>query len=152
MKICYIKEMHETCDFVKRILIKIKKLFNIVEFSEDKGKTTIILPLFKSNIIKDKKIIKIAKKINRKLYDNNIENVVLSNYLEENEILKQKLYCQNINILDGRYLFYLLIPEIVDYILKRQKKKLENGEITLLINDFTENNATKKVLMFEAEE
>lgn len=133
--------MHETCDFVKRILIKIKKLFNIVEFSEDKGKTTIILPLFKSNIIKDKKIIKIAKKINRKLYDNNIENVVLSNYLEENEILKQKLYCQNINILDGRYLFYLLIPEIVDYILKRQKKKLENGEITLLINDFTENNA-----------
>lgn len=141
MKICYIKEMHETCDFVKRILIKIKKLFNIVEFSEDKGKTTIILPLFKSNIIKDKKIIKIAKRINRKLYDNNIENVVLSNYLEENEILKQKLYCQNINILDGRYLFYLLIPEIVDYILKRQKKKLENGEITLLINDFTENNA-----------
>lgn len=141
MKICYIKEMNETCDFVKRILIKIKKLFNIVEFSEDKGKTTIILPLFKSNIIKDKKIIKIAKKINRKLYDNNIENVVLSNYLEENEILKQKLYCQNINILDGRYLFYLLIPEIVDYILKRQKKKLENGEITLLINDFTENNA-----------
>ena len=141
MKICYIKEMHETCDFVKRILIKIKKLFNIVEFSEDKGKTTIILPLFKSNIIKDKKIIKIAKKINRKLYDNNIENVVLSNYLEENEILKQKLYCQNINILDGRYLFYLLIPEILDYILKRQKKKLENGEITLLINDFTENNA-----------
>ena len=134
MKICYIKEMNETCDFVKRILIKIKKLFNIVEFSEDKGKTTIILPLFKSNIIKD-------KKINRKLYDNNIENVVLSNYLEENEILKQKLYCQNINILDGRYLFYLLIPEIVDYILKRQKKKLENGEITLLINDFTENNA-----------
>ena len=141
MKICYIKEMNETCDFVKRILIKIKKLFNIVEFSEDKGKTTIILPLFKSNIIKDKKIIKIAKKINRKLYDNNIENVVLSNYLEENEILKQKLYCQNINILSGRYLFYLLIPEIVDYILKRQKKKLENGEITLLINDFTENNA-----------
>ena len=141
MKICYIKEMNETCDFVKRILIKIKKLFNIVEFSEDKGKTTIILPLFKSNIIKDKKIIKIAKKINKKLYDNNIENVVLSNYLEENEILKQKLYCQNINILDGRYLFYLLIPEIVDYILKRQKKKLENGEITLLINDFTENNA-----------
>ena len=133
--------MNETCDFVKRILIKIKKLFNIVEFSEDKGKTTIILPLFKSNIIKDKKIIKIAKKINKKLYDNNIENVVLSNYLEENEILKQKLYCQNINILDGRYLFYSLIPEIVDYILKRQKKKLENGEITLLINDFTENNA-----------
>lgn len=149
MNICYIGETHETCDFVKRIVIKIKKIFNIVEFSEDNGKTTITLPLFKSNKIRNKKIIKIAKRINKKLYDNNIENVVLSNYLEENEILKQKLYCQNINILDGRYLFYLLIPEIIEYILKRQKVKLQNGEVTLLINDFTQNNA--KIITYIAQ-
>lgn len=149
MNICYISETHETCDFVKRIVIKIKKIFNIVEFSEDNGKTTITLPLFKSNKIRNKKIIKIAKRINKKLYDNNIENVVLSNYLEENEILKQKLYCQNINILDGRYLFYLLIPEIIEYILKRQKVKLQNGEVTLLINDFTQNNA--KIITYIAQ-
>lgn len=149
MNICYISETHETCDFVKRIVIKIKKIFNIVEFSEDNGKTTITLPLFKSNKIRNKKIIKIAKRINKKLYDNNIENVVLSNYLEKNEILKQKLYCQNINILDGRYLFYLLIPEIIEYILKRQKVKLQNGEVTLLINDFTQNNA--KIITYIAQ-
>ena len=149
LNICYISETHETCDFVKRIVIKIKKIFNIVEFSEDNGKTTITLPLFKSNKISNKKIIKIAKRINKKLYDNNIENVVLSNYLEENEILKQKLYCQNINILDGRYLFYLLIPEIIEYILKRQKVKLQNGEVTLLINDFTQNNA--KIITYIAQ-
>ncbi len=149
MNICYISETHETCDFVKRIVIKIKKIFNIVEFSEDNGKTTITLPLFKSNKIRNKKIIKIAKRINKKLYDNNIENVVLSNYLEENEILKQKLYCQNINILDGRYLFYLLIPEIIEYILKRQKVKLQNEEVTLLINDFTQNNA--KIITYIAQ-
>lgn len=149
MNICYISETHETCDFVKRIVIKIKKIFNIVEFSEDNGKTTITLPLFKSNKIRNKKIIKIAKRINKKLYDNNIENVVLSNYLEENEILKQKLYCQNINVLDGRYLFYLLIPEIIEYILKRQKVKLQNGEVTLLINDFTQNNA--KIITYIAQ-
>lgn len=149
MNICYISETHETCDFVKRIVIKIKKIFNIVEFSEDNGKTTITLPLFKSNKIRNKKIIKIAKRINKKLYDNNIENVVLSNYLEGNEILKQKLYCQNINILDGRYLFYLLIPEIIEYILKRQKVKLQNGEVTLLINDFTQNNA--KIITYIAQ-
>lgn len=149
MNICYIGETHETCDFVKRIVIKIKKIFNIIEFSEDNGKTTITLPLFKSNKIRNKKIIKIAKRINKKLYDNNIENVVLSNYLEGNEILKQKLYCQNINILDGRYLFYLLIPEIIEYILKRQKVKLQNGEVTLLINDFTQNNA--KIITYIAQ-
>ena len=131
------------------VLDQIKKIFNIVEFSEDNGKTTITLPLFKSNRIRNKKIIKIAKRINKKLYDNNIENVVLSNYLEKNEILKQKLYCQNINILDGRYLFYLLIPEIIEYILKRQKVKLQNGEVTLLINDFTQNNA--KIITYIAQ-
>ena len=75
LKICYIKEMHETCDFVKRILIKIKKLFNIVEFSEDKGKTTIILPLFKSNIIKDKKII-VFDKENDEVRLGSVEDIV----------------------------------------------------------------------------
>lgn len=149
MKICYIKETEETCDFAKRAIIKIKKLFNLIGFNENDSKAIITLPLFKSSKIRKKRIIKIAKKINKKLYDNNIENVVLSNYLEENEILKQKLYCQNINILDGRYLFYMLIPETVEYILKRQKIEQENGEITLLINDFTENNA--KIITYIAQ-
>lgn len=126
LRICYIKETQETCDFVKRILIRIKRLFNIIEFCEDNKKTIIYLPMFKSNKIADKKMMKLAKKINKGLYDNDIENVVLSSYLEENDILKQKLYCQNINILDGRYLFYLLIPETIEYILKKQKKKIES--------------------------
>lgn len=126
LKICYITETKETCDFVKRILIRIKRLFNIIEFCEYNKKIIIYLPMFKSNRIADKKMIKLARKINKRLYDNDIENVVLSSYLEDNNILKQKLYCQNINILDGRYLFYLLIPETIEYILKRQKKKIEN--------------------------
>ncbi|MGN1270968.1 MAG: hypothetical protein ACI4UX_03195 [Clostridia bacterium] len=126
MRICYIKETQETCDFVKRILIRIKRLFNIIKFCEDNKRTIIYLPIFKSNRIVDKRIVKLAKKINKRLYDNDIENVVLSSYLAENDILKQKLYCQNINILDGRYLFYLLIPETIEYILKKQKKKIES--------------------------
>lgn len=126
MNICYIKETEETCDFVKRILVKIKRIFNIVELKKDNEKTIMILPISKSSKIKNKKIIKISKKINKKLYDGNIENVVLSNILSNNILLKQKLYEQNINILNGRYLFNLLIPEVIEYILKRQKKKIEN--------------------------
>lgn len=126
MNICYIKETEETCDFVKRILVKIKRIFNIVELKKDNEKTIMILPILKSSKIKDKKIKKISKKINKKLYDGNIENVVLSNILSNNILLKQKLYEQNINILNGRYLFNLLIPEVIEYILKRQKKKIEN--------------------------
>lgn len=123
---CYIKETDETCDFVKRIVVRLKRLFNIIELKKDNGKTIIVLPLFKSNKIKDKKLIKISKKITKKLYDSNIENIVLSKYLENNIILKQKLYCENINILNGRYLFNLLVPEVIEYLLKRQKKKIEN--------------------------
>lgn len=126
MNICYIKETEETCDFVKRILVKIKRIFNIVELKKDNEKTIMILPISKSSKIKNKKIIKISKKINKKLYDGNIENVVLSNILSNNILLKQKLYEQNINILNGRYLFNLLVPEVIEYILKRQKKKIEN--------------------------
>lgn len=126
MNICYIKETDETCDFVKRILVRVKRLFNIIEFKKDNGKTIMVLPLFKSNKIKNKKIIKISKKISKKLYDCNIQNVVLSKYLENNTMLKKKMYCENINILNGRYLFNLLIPEVIEYILKRQKKKIEN--------------------------
>lgn len=126
MNICYIKETEETCDFVKRILVKVKKIFNIVELKKDNGKTIMVLPIFKSNKIRDKKVVKISKKINKILYNNNLENVVLSNALADKILLKQKLYEQNINILDGRYLFNLLIPEVIEYILKRQKKKIEN--------------------------
>lgn len=126
MNICYIKETEETCDFVKRILVKIKRIFNIVELKKDNEKTIMVLPISKSSKIKNKKIIKISKKINKKLYDGNIENVVLSNILSNNILLKQKLYEQNINILNGRYLFNLLVPEVIEYILKRQKKKIEN--------------------------
>lgn len=126
LNICYIKETEETCDFVKRILVKIKRIFNIVELKKDNEKTIMILPISKSSKIKNKKIIKISKKINKKLYDGNIENVVLSNILSNNILLKQKLYEQNINILNGRYLFNLLVPEVIEYILKRQKKKIEN--------------------------
>lgn len=126
LNICYIKETEETCDFVKRILVKIKRFFNIIELKKDNGKTIIVLPILKSSKIKNKKIIKISKRINKKLYDSNIENVVLSNILSNNILLKQKLYEQNINILNGRYLFNLLVPEVIEYILKRQKKKIEN--------------------------
>ena len=71
-------------------------------------------------------MIRIAKKLNKRLYDNNIENVVLSTTLNKNKVLKQKLYCENINILNGKELLLLLIPEIIEYILRIQKKKLEN--------------------------
>lgn len=122
----YIIKENKINNFTERIKLKIANFFNIVRICIENGKVLIYLPILEKNKVKDKKMVKIAKKLNQKLYNNNIENVVLSTTLQTNQILRQKLNCESINILNGRELFLLLIPEIIEYILKIQKKKLEN--------------------------
>lgn len=122
----YIIEAKKANNFIEQIKLKTANVFNTVKICLGNGKALIYLPILEENKVKDKKMIRIAKKLNKRLYDNNIENVVLSTTLNKNKVLKQKLYCENINILNGKELFLLLIPEIIEYILRIQKKKLEN--------------------------
>ena len=122
----YIIEAKKANNFIEQIKLKTANVFNTVKICLGKGKALIYLPMLEENKVKDKKMIRIAKKLNKRLYDNNIENVVLSTTLNKNKVLKQKLYCENINILNGKELLLLLIPEIIEYILRIQKKKLEN--------------------------
>lgn len=122
----YIIEAKKANNFIEQIKLKTANVFNAVKICPENGKALIYLPMLEENKVKDKKMIRIAKKLNKRLYDNNIENVVLSTTLNKNKVLKQKLYCENINILNGKELFLLLIPEIIEYILRIQKKKLEN--------------------------
>lgn len=122
----YIIEAKKANNFTEQIKLKTANVFNTIKIFPENGKALIYLPMLEENKVKDKKMIRIAKKLNKRLYDNNIENVVLSTTLNKNKVLKQKLYCENINILNGKELFLLLIPEIIEYILRIQKKKLEN--------------------------
>ena len=122
----YIIEAKKANNFIEQIKLKTANVFNTVKICLGNGKALIYLPILEGNKVKDKKMIRIAKKLNKRLYDNNIENVVLSTTLNKNKVLKQKLYCENINILNGKELLLLLIPEIIEYILRIQKKKLEN--------------------------
>lgn len=122
----YIIEAKKANNFIEQIKLKTANVFNTVKICPENEKTLIYLPILEENKVKDKKMIRIAKKLNKRLYDSNIENVVLSTTLNKNKVLKQRLYCENINILNGKELFLLLIPEIIEYILRIQKKKLEN--------------------------
>ena len=122
----YIIEAKKANNFIEQIKLKTANVFNTVKICLGNRKALIYLPILEGNKKKKKKMIRIAKKLNKRLYDNNIENVVLSTTLNKNKVLKQKLYCENINILDGKELLLLLIPEIIEYILRIQKKKLEN--------------------------
>lgn len=125
MKICYIKEKEETCDFVKRIILRIKRYFNIIEVKESEEKLIYNLPIFKNTKLSKYRINKLCKKIADKLNNQGITNIVLSKHLETVKLLKLKLYCKNLNILDGRLLFKSLIYEIIEYILKIKGKKIE---------------------------
>jgi len=134
MAVWYIKKSDEQNTFIR----KIKQILNVIEVENKEGK--IICKLLLNKQTKDKKINSIAKKLNDELYKNCIENVVLSNEFEDLDTFKKELYAENINILNGKILFKYLILDTIKYIYNNQNKKLEEGQISILVNDNTELN------------
>lgn len=131
MKIIYIKETEETCDFVKRIILKIKKILNIIKV-ESKYNNFVFyyLPLFKNSRFSKYRIKKLSNKINKLLEQDVSNTIVLSENLNKNRLLKNYLYIENINILDGRYLFKCLIYNMLEYIFRIKNKAMEfRGDI-----------------------
>lgn len=148
MKIIYIKETKETCDIVKMVILKIKSFFNIIDVDNIEGKTIYYLPIFDNKDITKYRIKKLSKKIIKNLERDGTSNVVISKYLDTIQELKNKLYSENINILDGRYLFKCLTYEVIEYILKRKKKDIQSSDISILVNDFSKIN--KELIMYIA--
>lgn len=134
MSVWYIKQSEEQNTFIK----KIKQILNVIKIENKDGNVFCNLPINEKT--KDKKIIAISKKLNNELYKNCIEYVVLSNKLEYFETLKNELYAENINILDGRILFQYLTLDIIEYIYNEQNKRIEEGQISILVNDNTNLN------------
>ena len=142
----YIKETEETKEILgenaqkfplifKRILYIIKNKLCIVNVKEIEDKIICIIPFVKENKITPKIAEKISRKINKLLDKNNVKNVVLSEHLNSIETLVNSLQTNNINILDGRWLFKYEIIDIVNYIAETSNKKIENLKISILIND-----------------
>ncbi len=140
MNVIYIKEMQETCDLIKKIILKVKYFFNIIDIKNEEGKVMCYLPILKNENISKRKTIKLLKKVTKELEKNGVNDVVLSEHLNTLEELKNRLYSENINILDGRYLFKCLIQETISYILKIQNEDIQKAEISILVNDFNEIN------------
>jgi len=134
MSVWYVEESKEQNKFIK----KVKQILNIIEIKNKDGKVFCSLPINEKT--KDKKVIAVAKKLNNELYKNSIEQVVLSNEFENLEVLKNELYFENVNILDGRILFQYLTLDIIEYIYSSQDKIVEEGQISILVNDNTELN------------
>ena len=145
MNYIYIREAKETCDIIKRIILKIKYFFNIIDTETEKEKIIYLLPIFAGKKIGRRKIKKMVKKIINKLEKAGARHVILSKYIETLKQLKNNLYSVNINILDGRYLFKCLLYDITEYIIKIKKEDIKK---TILLNDF--NDINKELIIYIA--
>lgn len=125
MKIIYIRETEETCDIIKRILLSIKKILNIIRVEDNGSNKMYYLPMFKDNKISKYRMKKMANKINLLLEKDGVNNVALSEYLDNNQLFKNHLYSKNINILNGRFLFKCLTYQIIEYIFKIKNTSME---------------------------
>ena len=110
-----------------------EEIFSRVKLETDK----IILPV---NIekINSKKAKILASKTLKILEKANSKKVVISkniqNFKEYINLLKQ----QDLEIIDGSWLYKILAPEILEYILNKENMKSEETNIYILINDLTE--------------
>lgn len=119
---------------LNKIILIYKYLFNIVTIRNFGNKQIYILPWKKekNKKIGNRKISKLYKKISSKVTNDNL--VVLSDAINEDERILEIVYKNRLKVLDGRWLFAILLQDTTKYIVECQKKELKNQIITILIN------------------
>ena len=134
--LAYINELSE---------IRIKdKVFNSIKHESVLEKEIFSLPINKES--KNKKIQKVSIKLTKSLLEENIRKVVLSNELFENEILKNVLEQNRINVLDGKLIYKILLPKIIQKICLYKNSDIKEENITILVdenNEINKNNILK---------
>ena len=134
--LAYINELSE-------ITIK-DKVFNSIKHESVLEKEIFSLPINKES--KNKKIQKVSIKLTKSLLEENIRKVVLSNELFENEILKNVLEQNRINVLDGKLIYKILLPKIIQKICLYKNSDIKEEKITILVdenNEINKNNILK---------
>lgn len=109
----------------------IETMLNLIKVQD----STIILPINEKT--KEKQIEKIAKKTIKVIGKiSNSKKIVLSKKMKKEEKYINYLNEYGIEIADGRWLFEILLTDIVNYIVEKQK--IERVNISVLINDLTD--------------
>ena len=109
----------------------IEKILNLIKVQD----STIILPISKETT--EKQIEKIAKKTVKIIGKiSNSKKAVISKKMQEEEKYINYLNEYGIEIADGRWLFEILLTDIISYIVEKQK--IEKVNISILINDLTD--------------
>ena len=119
----YIQE-NDKPTFLEKMLTKIKIENN-----------RIILPTEKE--LTEKKQEKLAQKTIKMLNKSSSKKIVVSKKIEEYEKLMNILKSKYINV-DGKWLYKMLVPEMMEYILKKENLKKEETSLYILVNDTTD--------------
>ena len=115
-------------------------------FVEENDKLPILK--FKKIIVNGKKIIinrdinkinlkckvKIVNLIKRVLLENRSKQIVLSETLKKEREFSNLLKSCNIDIINGKWLFEILVPDIIEEVVKKNKLKKEKLEVTFTVN------------------
>ncbi len=107
------------------------KMFNAIRIDGNK----IILPYGEKT---DKKWTKLAEKTVKSMKEFDNKKIVLSKNIKNQNVFVNKLQENLLDVVDGKWLFFMLLPEILEYVNKNQEIK-EESSVHLLVNDITEN-------------
>lgn len=109
----------------------LEKNLNLIRIQDN----TIILPITKET--GNKKMEKLAQKTRKVIQKySNSKKVILSKEMHNEQIYLNYLNTYGLEIQDGRWLFEILLPDTIEYIIN--KKKIEKTNISIMINDLTE--------------
>lgn len=109
----------------------LEKKLNLIKIQDN----TILLPITKE--IGNKKIEILAQKTRKSIQKySNSKKIVLSKEMYNEKIYLNYLNTYGLEIQDGRWLFEILLPDTVEYII--DKKKIEKTNISIMINDLTD--------------
>ena len=145
MKVAYIKESKEEKDvltkeqyifskIIKKIIFIYKKVFNKLTVIKQENIYIINIPNSKKGRVQND-LINFLKRCK-------IKHIVLENKLyNSNNDLKNIIYSSDIHIFDGRWIFKIMLEDIVDFILEKQNTLLDKKQISILVN----NNSTLNI-------
>ena len=121
-----------------------EKIFNIVKVKDNK----IIVPIKNNSNENKKEITESRKQIEKRMEkiavktlklikkNSNSKKIVISKELQKEEIFINHLNTYGLEIQDGTWLFEVLLPDIIEYLVK--KNDIEKTGISVLINDLNE--------------
>ena len=111
------------------------KTFNIIKLIQNK----IILPITGDEILSNRKATKLVRKTLKILEKTMSKRVVISKKIQNQKKYLELLKAENLEIVDGRWLFEILSYEVLEYIVNKRKMKKEETKVSILVNNLTDN-------------